>query len=185
MKIILLSILFVGFSVNAQKVDEVYFNQLKEIEHTNFVVTYSRSISKMGNVGEDKLVFINTESNSTKEIAFESGLNISNVTAKFDTKSSMKYQNANFILVETDSKAEKTYNKMSNTIRQLYLIKLNTFETVKLSSANFSLVNWVINEKTETLVIIESEIGTRNSSVQKIVTIPLKTGLAEQVYKIN
>lgn len=107
------------------------------------------------------------------------------MTAKFDTKLRMKYQNANFILVETDSKAEKTYDKMSNTIRQLYLIKLNTFETVKLSSANFSLVNWVINEKTEALVIIESEIGTRNSSVQKIVTIPLKPGLAEQVYKIN
>lgn len=183
MKIILLSVLFIAFSVNAQKFDEAYFKELKEIEYTNFVVTYSKTLSKVRNNTNDKLVFIETQSNTSKEVALENNSSISSVTTKFESK----YQDAAFVLVETFVNVDRSNIKINHPVRELYLIKLTTFETIKLTSNNFTLISWAFNETAGTLVVLEKENDSKNgtSSVQKIVTTQLKTGVSKEVYKIN
>ncbi len=183
MKSIIFFVLFVVFSLNAQKVDNVYFNKLENVSNTNYVVCASQKYSKLGDENNSKLLLIDTETSLTKEINFSKSARISKVSATI----TCKYQNADFILVEVSQDAQKSLPKANDIIRELHLVELNTFNVIKLSTTHFSLVEWVINEKTETLVFIERENGIRNNQapVQKIVTMNLKTGDAKEIYKIN
>jgi hypothetical protein len=183
MKSNIIYLLFIVFSANAQKSDALYLNDLQTIDNTSFVVSVSQNHSKLGDERSSKLVFINTETGITNEVEFPKDSNVHKV---FTTVTS-KYLNTDFILVEASRRVEKTLPKANNVSRELFLIKLDTFKVVKLSTANFSLISWVINNNTNTLVVLERENGFRNgySSVQKIVTIKLETGNATEVFKIN
>lgn len=179
----LLYLLLISFSVTAQKAEEVYFKDLQEVEYTNFVVTYAKTFSKVKSATKDKLVFIDTKLNTSKEVTLDANLNISNVATKFESK----YQDAAFVLVESQVNLDRGNMKLNHAVRQLHLIKLTTFEAVKLTSTDFTLISWSFNETAGTLVILEkkNESSSQSAPSYKMVTIQLKTGVATEVYKIN
>jgi hypothetical protein len=183
MKSKIIYLLFIVFSANAQKTDAVYLNDLQTIDNTTFVVAVSQNHSKLANERDSKLVFINMENNLTTEVNLPKESNVSKVVSTCKSK----YLNSDFILVEASSQVEKILPKANTVIRALFLIKLNTFEVIKLSNTNFSLISWAMNEKTNTLVLLERENGVRSgqATTQKIVTVQFETGKSAEVFKIN
>lgn len=168
--------------MKAQKIESNY-NVLQTIENSSFVITFSKNYTKVQGQKENKLLFIDTKSDLSKELDFSSIGTI----AKIETSIKNQYKESRFILVEVVANGEKALPKASGFIRELYLIKLSTFEIIKLSSNNFNLSSWVINEDTNTLVLLEKENGqhSANATAQKIVTIKLETGKSNEILKIN
>jgi|GEM_PF-4121518 len=182
MKIKYILLFLVVFSAKAQKMESNH-NVLQTIEDSSLVIAFSKNYTKVQGQKENKLLFIDTKSDVSKELDFSSIGTI----AKIETNIKTLYKESRFILVEVTSNAQKILPKASGFIRELYLIKLSTYEITKLSSDNFNLLSWVINEDTNTLVFLEKENGQKNANatVQKIVTIKLETGKSKEVLKIN
>lgn len=184
MKKITILFFFVYISVTAQKTDRTNFNSLQNVVSTDFVVTFTSNYSKVFNGKEDsKIVFVNTKTNSVNEITIPKKSTIRKVITTIEAN----YLASRFVLVECYSEVEKRLPKASNSVNQLYLISLNDFKLIKITSDDFALRNWELNEKTNKIVFIEQENGMKDLSgeVQKIMIFDLNNGTKKEVFSNN
>lgn len=185
MKSITVLLFFLSTVVSAQKGADININSIQNIESTDYVVTFTSNHSKVGfqEFLNNKLIFVNTKTNQTKIVEIPSKSNIRRITSTIESK----YKNSNFIVVECYSMAEKVLPKASSTISELYLVELNTFQLIKISTDNFTLKNWVVKGDNDTLAIVEEENGVKNDFVKtnSILVINLKSGERSTVFSTN
>jgi hypothetical protein len=184
MKKIALLFFFVSVSAVAQKIERTSFRSLQNIESTDFTVTYTANYSKIAtNKEESKIVFINTKTGQTQEVNLSKKTNL----RKIITNNDANYLGSKFVVLECYSEVEKTLPKASNSVNELYLITLNDFKLVKISSSNFTIRDWVINNETKKIVFIEQENGIKDLSgeVQKIMIFDLENGSLNEVFSNN
>lgn len=184
MKKITILFFFVFASVTAQKTDRINFGSLQNIESTDYAVTFTANFSKTAsNRDNSKMVFINTKSEKVTEVNLAKKASIRKVTTDID----VNFQGSKFVLVECVSDAEKRLPKASNSVSELYLVSLNDFKVVQISSEDYTVRNWKINSKTNKIVFIEQENGMKDLSgeVQKIMTFDLENGAKKEVFSNN
>ncbi len=184
MKKVTLMVLLVSVFVEAQKLDRANFGTLQNIESTDFLVTYTANFSKVAIKKENaKIIFINTKSSQTKEVILPKTTNLRKIISNIE----VNYLGSKFVVLECYSEVEKTLPKASNSVNELYLISLNDFKLVKISSSNFTIRDWEINNETKKIVFIEQENGIKDLSgeVQKIMIFDLENGSLNEVFSNN
>lgn len=184
MKKTVILFLFAFVSVTGQKLDRTNFGAIQNIKTTDYAVTFTVNYSKIGGTRDNsKMVFINTKTEKITEVNLSKKVNIRKVTTDID----VNFQDSKFVLVECYSGVEKRLPKASNSVNELYLISLNDFKLIKITSDNFTLINWEFNDKTNKILFIEQENGMKDLSgeVQRIIAFDLENGTKKEVFSNN
>ncbi len=185
MKSVFSLLLLLSFAANAQKTEERSLNSIQNISNTDYMVIYSSSYSKVGltNKYNNSVVFINTKSSEVSEIEIPSKSYIRKLITNIDAK----YINSNFILVECSTEVDRVLPKSVSRISELYLITLDDFKVVKISSDGFALKSWEINENNNSLVVLEEQNGVKNTqyNVQQVTLVNLRDEDKKIIFSVN
>lgn len=157
MKMHVLLFLFILNNIFAQdKSNKLYFNDLKIIPNSDYLVTFYENSSKIGFKTErnNELIFINSKTDSVHKIELSSEETISRVVTEVKNKMDQKP----YVLVITNSENNKSLKVIGNYKTNLYFIALDSFEVIQLNSEDSSMIDFEFSEGNNKIVVIEKTI---------------------------
>lgn len=163
-KILLIILTAISLTTYGQdKYNYVYFNNLTEVDGTEYVIASIKNLGKMIEIKSNYLLFISTKTGETNQVDFPNDAEIEKVQQiKIDIL------NLNVIVVsamtvDLDGKNEIDWNDPT----QIIILSPDGKTKTQLTDNNFFVKSWAVNKLTGTIVVTGHRDTNNNRKFDK------------------
>ncbi|MDR1224709.1 MAG: hypothetical protein LBL07_17815 [Tannerella sp.] len=151
------------FLYGQNKYSYVYFNNLTEVEGTEYVIARMEEMGKMLKRNEQYLLFINTTNGDTNQADFHKGANIREIK---QVKLENRGINRIILLAQTIPSNEKKGMGWQDPV-QLFVLSTDGKEKKQLTENHFFVQTWTVCKETGKIVITGHYDANMNGKYDK------------------